>query len=246
LSLDNTRRVYERLGREDPLWAVLTDDQYRHNRWDVEQFFETGREEIGRALAQLDELSVSPARGSALDFGCGVGRLTQALCIHFDRVVGVDISSTMVAKADEFNRFPDKCRYVVNTESRLAGFEDDSLDFIYSNISLQHSPPRYQAGYIREFLRTLRPGGVAMFQVRIGPDRVPDSLADRVYRLRSEVLKPWWKRLRGRPPVQVHTIAGRTVEEAVCQAGGNIVAAIDADAGTRKSRKSLRYVATRR
>lgn len=246
MSLDNTRRVYERLGREDPLWAVLTDDQYRHNRWDVEQFFETGREEIGRALAQLDELSVSPARGSALDFGCGVGRLTQALCIHFDRVVGVDISSTMVAKADEFNRFPDKCRYVVNTEPRLAGFEDDSLDFIYSNISLQHSPPRYQAGYIREFLRTLRPGGVAMFQVRIGPDRAPDSLADRVYRLRSEVLKPWWKRLRGRPPVQVHTIAGRTVEEAVCQAGGNIVAAIDADAGTRKSRKSLRYVVTRR
>jgi hypothetical protein len=46
--------------------------------------------------------------------------------------------------------------------------------------------------------------------------------------------------------VQVHTIAGRTVEEAVCQAGGNIVAAIDADSGTRKSRKSLRYVVTRR
>lgn len=246
MSLDNTRRVYERLGREDPLWAVLTDDQYRHNRWDVERFFATGREEIGRALAQLDELSVSPMRGSALDFGCGVGRLTQALCLHFDRVVGVDISSTMVAKADEFNRFPDKCQYVVNTEPRLAGFEDDSLDFVYSNISLQHSPPRYQAGYIREFLRTLRPGGVAMFQVRIGPDRVPGSLADRVYRLRSEVLKPWWKRLRGRPPVQVHTIAGRTVEEAVCQAGGNIVAAIDADDGTRKSRKSLRYVVTRR
>lgn len=245
MSLDDVRRVYENLGQDDPLWAVLTDDRYRHNKWDVEQFFATGRQEIEQAFAQLAEFSVPRPDGSALDFGCGVGRLTQALCPHFDSVVGIDISATMVAKADEFNRFPDKCRYVANTEPRLVGFDDASFDFVYTNISLQHSPPRYQVGYLEEFLRILKPGGVAMFQVRIGPHRAAGSPGELVYRLRSEILKPWWKRVRGRPPVQVHTISERTVEETVRRAGGTIVAAIDADASLRKSRRSLRYIVIR-
>lgn len=239
------QRVYEKLGKEDPLWAVLTLDEYRHNRWDVEEFFATGRREIGQVLGQLRELSVPLARGSALDFGCGVGRLTQALCDVFDNVTGVDISATMVEKAAEFNRFPGKCRYVVNTGPQLAGFGSASLDFVYTTIALQHSAPRYQAGYLREFLRLLRPGGVAVFQVRIGPHRVEGSWDERLYRLRSEVLKPWWKRVRGRPPVQVHTVSERMVEETVRAAGGRIVAAVDADERARKSRRSLRYFAVR-
>lgn len=38
-------------------------------------------------------------RGVALDFGCGVGRLTRALAAFFDRATGVDISSSMIEEA---------------------------------------------------------------------------------------------------------------------------------------------------
>ena len=43
------------------------------------------------------------ARDRALDFGCGVGRLTRALGDRFDAVVGVDISAGMVEQARRLN-----------------------------------------------------------------------------------------------------------------------------------------------
>ena len=46
MNLDSVRRVYEKLGSEDPMWAVLTDDRFRNNNWDPEQFFATGRAEV--------------------------------------------------------------------------------------------------------------------------------------------------------------------------------------------------------
>ena len=45
---------------------------------------------------------------SALDFGCGVGRLSHALADLFLNVTGIDVSPTMVAKANELNNNPDK------------------------------------------------------------------------------------------------------------------------------------------
>jgi hypothetical protein len=40
-----------------------------------------------------------------------------------------------------------------------------SFDFIYSDIALQHIPPDQSRAYIAEFLRVLRPGGLAVFQL---------------------------------------------------------------------------------
>ena len=37
--LDRLRRVWERLGGDDPLWAVLSDSRKRGGRWDIDEFF---------------------------------------------------------------------------------------------------------------------------------------------------------------------------------------------------------------
>ncbi|WP_373288585.1 class I SAM-dependent methyltransferase [Brucella endophytica] len=37
-----------------------------------------------------------------LDFGCGVGRVTQALATKFHKAIGIDISPTMIAKAENY------------------------------------------------------------------------------------------------------------------------------------------------
>jgi SAM-dependent methyltransferase len=244
MSLDRVRRVYEDLGEDDPLWAVLTDDSRRHGKWDPEEFFETGRVEIAGVFELLDGLAVSVARDAALDFGCGAGRLTQALAERFDQVLGIDISHTMIEVAERFNTHGDRVRFVANTSERLEGVDDGSFDFVYSNITLQHSPPRYQLAYLREFLRVLKPGGVAVLQFRIGPDRPEGTLRELWYRCVSEHLKPLGKRLRGRPPVQVHVIGKPTLRAAIEAAGGRVVAAVDTDERRRRSRRSLRFVIT--
>lgn len=240
MGLDYVRRTYEALGRDDPLYAVLTKASKRHGAWDPEAFFRTGREEVDDMLAWVRSLDVELRTGRVLDFGCGVGRLSQALAEHFDEVVGVDISRTMVERAREFDRHGPRVRYVVNTRGDLAAFEDGRFDFVYSNITLQHVPPRHARTYVREFFRVSAPGGLAVFQMRNGPRVEPGSLRSWLYRLNREHLRHLLQRLRGRPPYEIHYMARSLVEETIREGGGEVVAVEDVGRGKRPE-KSLRY-----
>jgi SAM-dependent methyltransferase len=71
----------------------------------------------------------------------------------------------MIEQAKHFDRHPGTCHYILNDRADLQMFESASFGFIYSNIVLQHIEPRYQRGYIREFVRVLAPGGVLVFQL---------------------------------------------------------------------------------
>ena len=168
MSLKAVKQTYEKLGRDDPLYAVLSEKKFQHNRWDPQAFFATGVKEIDEVLRYLQKVGCQPQFQRALDFGCGVGRLSQALAEHFPSVVGVDIAESMVERAREFNRFGDHVVYVANASDDLRILDSDSFDFVYSNITLQHIPPEHGKNYLREFLRVLRPGGLALFQVPNG------------------------------------------------------------------------------
>ena len=110
-------------------------------------------------------LPVGFARRRALDFGCGIGRLTQALAAHFSEIHGVDIAPSMIRAAQRFNCYGERCHYDLNPEGDLRLFPDDYFDFIYSNIVLQHMEPRYSQKYIQEFIRVLVPGGLLVFSL---------------------------------------------------------------------------------
>jgi SAM-dependent methyltransferase len=243
MGLDDVRRVYEEVGRTDPLYAVLTEHGYRGGRWDAEAFFATGREEIAGLLAYVASLPWELDSEVALDFGCGVGRLTQALAEHFDEVVGIDISSTMIDRAMEYDRHPGKVRYLVNTSGDLRLLERDAFDLVYSSITLQHIPPEHQAAYIREFVRVIRPGGLAIFQTRNGPRIEPDTLRARLYTLRREHLRRLWRRIRRRVPYEMHFIARSVVEDLVAMSGGRLIDVTDLSQG--RPGKSLRYCVTK-
>ena len=88
---------WQAFGEDDPLWAILSHADKRGNRWDLDEFLETGEAEITEVLAEATGLVPSLAFGRALDFGCGVGRLTQALARRFATVDGVDIAAAMVS-----------------------------------------------------------------------------------------------------------------------------------------------------
>ena len=99
MDLRELQRHWDTFGRTDPFWAILTDPSRRGNKWDPASFFATGRDEVAAHMAEATRLGVPQARRRALDFGCGAGRLTQALADHFDAVVGVDVAPSMVALA---------------------------------------------------------------------------------------------------------------------------------------------------
>ena len=114
MDLRGVSQNWNEFGKQDPFWAILTNEKCRGNRWNVEEFFETGRSEVRRLLADLHQLDVEVRRKRALDFGCGVGRLTQALCEHFEQCAGVDIAPSMISRAEQYNKFGRHCQYYLN------------------------------------------------------------------------------------------------------------------------------------
>ena len=177
-ALDPIRQFWEEHARRDPLWAVLSDGAKRDGQWNAAAFFETGVTDIAALLRELDAQEILFNHGAALDFGCGVGRLTQALAPNFARTVGVDISAGMLDVAASANRFPDRVSYVCNQATDLRLFTDGAFDFLVSHIVLQHLPPEMTVAYLREFFRVLAPAGVLVFQLpshRRRPVVMPDD-----------------------------------------------------------------------
>jgi ubiquinone/menaquinone biosynthesis C-methylase UbiE len=165
-SLGELQRNWEGLAQADPLWAICTDPARRAGKWSSEEFFATGQDEIGRVMECLHALRVEiDCDSPALDFGCGVGRLTRALAGYFPECWGVDISPTMIRLAKELNRDFQQCRFALNEHSDLRIFREGNFGFVYSSIVLQHIAPRFSRKYLTELARVTRPGGILIFQV---------------------------------------------------------------------------------
>ena len=164
--LQRVQDVWDAQARADPLWAVLSDPQRLGRRWDLHGFMATGEAHVSGALARYAALGGTfPDRHRALDFGCGVGRLAQALADRFDSVLGLDISPTMVEVAGRLNRHGSRVRYQLNGSTRLAGIASGSVTLVFCHITLQHVPSDLARAYLVEFLRVVEPGGGVIVQV---------------------------------------------------------------------------------
>jgi SAM-dependent methyltransferase len=164
--LTEEKRNWEDFAAQDPFWAVLSQPDRKYGRWDREAFYRTGEEQIAEVMDHAAQFELPENREAALDFGSGVGRLTRALAARFDRAVGVDISQTMVENAARFNEDVPNVSFQVNARPDLRVFDDASFDLVNTRIVLQHLPDRAMIlGYVAEFLRVLRPGGLLVFQL---------------------------------------------------------------------------------
>jgi SAM-dependent methyltransferase len=205
--LDDVSRTWTKLGDEDPMWAVLTDKGKR-GRWSPAEFLATGVTEIAAVTARLAALGLDVGRERALDFGCGAGRLSHGLAVAgFDEVLGCDISPTMLDKAREIVPDP-ACRFVQVTGTDLSAVETGSVDLVYSCRVLQHMPPALAHGYVREFWRVARPGGVVVFQM---PTQPSASVAGRVLAALPVAVARLLRRgmeMHGTPEPEVRALVG--------------------------------------
>jgi SAM-dependent methyltransferase len=166
------QRDWEDLARLDPLWAIASAPDRRHGAWDDDEFMATGRRKAARIVRRLNALGVPAARRRALDFGCGVGRVTIPLADHFDEAVGVDIAPAMVDQARTRAAARDDVCFLLDERENLALLDGERFDLVYTALVLQHLASREQVSRCaRALARLVAPGGVLMAQMpsRLAP-----------------------------------------------------------------------------
>jgi ubiquinone/menaquinone biosynthesis C-methylase UbiE len=230
MDMNTLQDHWNALGKTDPLEAILDRSGKRDGPWELQKFFATGEAEIDGALDYIKSLGVAVPNRTALDFGCGVGRLTQALARHFQKVFGVDIAPSMLALAGQYNRFGESCQYVLNDTDNLPMFSDGSVDFIYSAITLQHMHPRFSKNYLKEFLRILAPGGILVFQIPSEPILINENGSVNLPGLILRVFPKWfldatYRRIRygNRPRAEGYTIRKKDMLDFLDRNGGRVL-----------------------
>jgi len=138
---------WNRAAQENPMTAILSND----TNWNRREFFETGKAWLDDHRAFAAGAGVRLGGNRALDFGCGIGRMTAALASHYGEVVGIDISDEMVRLAEQFSPRTNT-RFVQVKEPPLP-FADREFDCVYSTIVVQHIPFPYNLQYLDEFFR---------------------------------------------------------------------------------------------
>ncbi|MCW6157991.1 MAG: class I SAM-dependent methyltransferase [Thermoplasmatales archaeon] len=89
----------------DPYWSILVDPSKIDNKWNLDEFYSTGRKQVKRVMDFISQNGITFQKFSALDYGCGVGRLSEALADVFSNVTGVDFSRKMINLAKAHNRY---------------------------------------------------------------------------------------------------------------------------------------------
>jgi len=141
--------------------------------------------------------------------------MTGALAARFDRVVAVDVSPGMIARAREDVTAANVEFRVVSGE-RLDGVAAASADVAVCYLVLQHLPSRRLVrAYVRELARVLRPGGEAFVQLPV----LDGGLVPRLWRaLRTPVARI------SRPELRGVRLTRREVDSAIVGAGLTVVA----------------------
>ena len=235
------------LGKRDPLGVIKTGickeggewESKEGGKWDLQEFFQTGIDEIDSLLKEIDQLNLKLSHKRALDFGCGVGRVTQALAKYFDKVDGVDIAPSMIELANTYNKCEDKVHYYVNHKNSLEIFKDNTYDFIYSVEVFQHMPPEYQENYLSELLRILSPDGLLVFELPSEYESLKRKVFFNFYFQKVKFIHSlYWNKVQRRPSfalMQFHCNPRSKVESFLLRKGAKHVYTI------RNSRSIISY-----
>jgi SAM-dependent methyltransferase len=164
-SITNTDAVWEWFGKNQPYFGVLVDAKYRNeqlNEAAKKEFFSTGKAHVDFVLQTIKEhFDTNFTIKRALDFGCGVGRLTIPLSAACKEVVGVDASPSMLQEATKnAKEMGAKNIEFLLADDNLSRLGSESFDFINSFIVFQHIPLDRGYHLLRRLLSLLNEGGI--------------------------------------------------------------------------------------
>jgi len=154
-----------------------------------------------------------PEKKTALEIGYGGGRIINAACNYFKKVIGIDIHDEK-EMVEEFLKSQGKSNFkLIKGDGQMIDVKSESIDFIYSFIVLQHIASfKVLESYIKETYRCLKIGGIA--QLYFGRYKV----RGRLDRLRYD--KIGYKKLKGASVIDISLMVENNKMRSLCIENG--------------------------
>lgn len=148
--------------------GLVTEGRYYSVLWEWEQ----------KQIKEIVDSRCKGGAGTALDFACGTGRIVRLLEGRFNKTVGLDISSAMVAQAEKKSR---STEFVVGDATEQADLVSDRFDLIISFRFFLNAQDELRKSVIAFMNSALKSDGVIIFNVHLQESS-----------LQSKLLKLWW------------------------------------------------------
>ena len=157
----STDQDWEKWGKSDPYFGVYSHEKYRTKNLtkdSLRDFFASGEEYIEALFSRIEILFPENTKPkNALDFGCGVGRLTKPLAKRCNRVTGLDISRSMIMEAEK------NCAEDKNVKFNLYNSSiSQQFDLVHTHLVLQHIHPRNGYMIIVDLLNKVAKNGLVV------------------------------------------------------------------------------------
>lgn len=189
----STDKEWEKWGKNDPYYGVLTDNKFRRKNLTQEQkkvFFESGVRDINHVLETVRyhlDPNFSPRK--ALDFGCGTGRIVIPLSKIAENVVGVDVSESMLREA--YKNCEEQCiknvRFVKSDDTLSC--LNESFNFIHSIIVFQHIPTNRGKKIFLGLLDRLEENGICAIQLTYASSKYQSRFGKPFFKLLRRLLR---------------------------------------------------------
>lgn len=211
-------RAWQRWGETEPYFGVLAADRFRRSSFarNRQEFWHLGEVQVEERLRAAEQHFGLRPSGRALDFGCGVGRLSLALARRFDQVTALDIAPAMLAEAERNAREAGlrNLRFALSDDALLAA--EGRFDFVMSCIVFQHIPVPRGMKILRALLDRVAQGGIVALDLCVDRRDTP-----------GQALRYWAQRHVPGMHALFNLVRGRGIGEPLMQMNAYALEAVD-------------------
>src|SRR6185437_3831351 len=250
-----TDRDWEIWGKENHYYVLLTDPKFLNSNLTDEalhEFFGSGEQHVEN-LCQLIRTRIRSdfEPRTVLDYGCGTGRVAIPFARRAQRVVGIDISPSMLEEARK------SCsRFAVDGVELLHLDEMDSLEpgsfnLVHSFMVFQHVPVARGEVLLEKLIRLLAEGGIGALHFTFSIPRGMALQAITTLRNHSRTLNGILNVAKGRPfsrrHMQMNNYSMNRILEMLAQQGcSNVCVEFTGDSAFRRGVVLFERCSTRR
>ena len=173
--MTSPEKAWQRIAETTPYWGVYSRDEFKAAELGADarrRFFASGEEHVEHLFRVIERFRPGLRPAHALDFGCGVARVTIPLARRCARVTGVDVSSAMLAEAGRNVALAGVAERVSLGKSIPGAY-----DFVHSHHVFQHIPQARGLELTRRIVAALSPGGLGVLHYHHWRDASPGRKA---------------------------------------------------------------------